>query len=71
MGKYTPAMQYENSAIEQIDAFLAKSGMSDRQLSLANSKDHKLIRRIREGRANTRTVNKILQFIAQSDEGGA
>jgi len=57
-------MQYENPAIQQIDAFLAKTGMSDRQLSLANSKDHKLVRRIREGRANTRTINKVLQFIA-------
>lgn len=51
--------------IDQIDAFLAKSGMSDRQLSLAVSRDHKLIKRVRERRITARTMEKIEAFIKQ------
>lgn len=64
-------MQYETPAIERIDAYLSERGMSDRQLSLALSRDHKMIRRIREGRANIRTINRVLAFIDGKREGEA
>jgi len=57
--------ELQQIAVKKIDRFLAKSGMSERKLSLETSRDHKLIKRIREGRATLRSAGRVLQFIAE------
>jgi hypothetical protein len=51
-----PGMHTRETILRAIDDFLARSGMTERQFSMAVAGDHKLVKRLREGKGITLTV---------------
>lgn len=56
--------------IAKLDAYQARTGLSDRQLGMAVFKDHKMIKRLREGRATLRSIAKLEAAMAAEGEAG-
>lgn len=51
--------------IEQIDAYLAASGMSESRLGLLACANQRAIQRIREGTARVESLRAVLDYISQ------
>lgn len=64
-------MQTNEFIVAKIDRFQARSGMSDRQLGMTVANDHRLVRRIRDGKATLRSIAEIEEFIDRHGEGEA
>lgn len=59
-------MHTRETILKAIDSFLARSGMTERQFGISVAGDHKLVRRIREGKGTTLTViERAEQFMAE------
>lgn len=49
-------MHTRDTIVKAIEAFLQRTGMTERQFGVEVANDHKFVRRLREGRGTTLTV---------------
>jgi antitoxin (DNA-binding transcriptional repressor) of toxin-antitoxin stability system len=62
---YTGRMDVRSLVLAEIERFLAETGMSERAFGLAAVTDHRLVRRLREGRGVTlTTIERAAAFIS-------
>lgn len=60
-------MKIEMQILKEIEGFCVNTGISECQFGLATVRNHKLTKRIREGRAiNSNTINAIRTYIAEN-----
>ena len=58
-------MHTRETILKAIDAFLARTGMTERQFSIEVAKDHKFIKRLRRGDGITLTlIERAEQYMA-------
>ena len=62
-------MSIATDLIDQIDAYLAHTGMGKTRLGVLATGDGCVIDRIRTGRATIKTANRVRDFITQHPDG--
>lgn len=57
-------MSTRNTLLNRIDAYLAKTGMSERQFSMRVTADHKWLARLRRGQVSLASIERAETFMA-------